>query len=262
MDNSSEEESVEDISSDIDFELINPVKKERGVYTIQKLSPLLNQKKLLCFSLINNIVCGYNEKCSYAHSLKDQVIDPERKFIYQLILNKSVTLTPKYLNSFPSSSIEIIYKQFSFMSYLCKKCKHNKCTGGYNCKNGALCKELKICKNDVLTGECNNEKIEIHVDMDIISKIMNNKTDLNPYIGCINGHHLTERKLVPYYKYIHQQENVPKNVFQSVRYIKTNQVSFNLGYKNDTSFQSDETTDDELNSWFKKSSDSELSFEL
>ena len=84
------------------------------------------------------------------------------------------------------------------------------------------------------------------------------------YVGCLNGHHLTDRGMIPYYKYVHQQENSKKNRYHSVRYIDIdplNRIFKSKNYESDFQIEEnsdDSLTDEEINSWFKKDCDDNL----
>lgn len=245
--NSSEDEFIEEFSSDIDFEIIpyyckKKVIKHDGLIIHKNNDGLAQQKKILCYSLLYGKECNYGKICSYAHSLEEQVIDVEKKYILDLIIDKTNDLSVENISS--KYPIDYVYKRLETLSFICNKCKNNKCTGGYNCKHGANCDEFKICKKDLLTGNCDNTIKLIEIN--------NNRFDIKgcQYEVCDNGHHLTKRGLMPYYKLIYKQEMTNKDVWHAERHI-SQVVKINY-----TSYPSDETTDDELNNWFKKSSDS------
>ena len=247
-------------SNDLDFEFVKVVngKEYYKTYSVKKILSSSIKKRLLCFSVIHNTPCKFrssdsrmNEQhdgCTYAHTLDEQLIDYDRKFIYQITLDK-------YLMNFYSIAnpkTDELYRQMIGMTYLCKKCQQNKCTGGYNCKHGANIPDLKICKNDLLTGQCFNITHRMKIDPNVITKIMDASDTIpcDEYISCINGHHLTVRGLMPYYKHIQQQENNQRSTCHAVRYI--NNIHNYYPSNNQTSFSSDDLTDDEVNSWFKK----------
>lgn len=215
------------------------------------------KKRLLCFSVINDEQCGYNSLCKFAHTLSEQNIDGEIVYIYQIILDKELMNYFSLLNP----KTDELYKRLLFFTHVCPKCEIGKCMGGYNCKYGTHDKCLKICKNDLLTGQCINKIIEIHVDPNIIDKI-NPTTKMDCYMGCINGHHLSERNLIPYYTYINKKNISKKTTCQSVRYIDTDPVFFLLKNNNNRRFStknaisSDSSTsssmDEEINQLFRK----------
>ncbi|BCS83139.1 hypothetical protein QLL95_gp0984 [Cotonvirus japonicus] len=230
------------------------------IYTIPFRHSNTNKKKLICFSIINNENCVYGSNCTYAHSLSEQIIDEDKKYIYQIILDENL------MNFFSVSDpkMEEIYKKLLCYTHICEQCTNNKCTGGYNCRNGVFDPCLKICKNDLMTGECLNKLIDVNVDNRIIDKVFHNDSVFkacDKYKGCINGHHLSLRKLVPYYKYIHQKENSRKYKYQSVRYIdidplgkifKNNYSNLSTYYDINDNNDSESSTDEEINSWFSK----------
>ena len=268
-----ENNSIEDeydSTDEINIELTDYISGNRSTqsYSVPFKQFNCNEKRLICFSVINHDKCCYGNNCTYAHSLEEQIIDDDKKFIYQIILDK------KLMNFFSLTNpkTEDIYKNLLFLSYLCDTCKNKKCTGGLNCRNGACIYSLKLCKNDLLTGECLNKITNINIDPSVIDKLkFDNFEPCNSYEGCINGHHLTKRSLLPYYKFVHQKEMTRKNKYQSVRYIDIN--SLNKIFKNnyggtyhiDTRDRSDSdsSTDDEISGWFQKKnikSDSDSDF--
>lgn len=200
-----------------------------------------NKKRLLCHSTINNEECPYKNFCTYAHTLNEQNIDSDKKIIYQMILDKNLA---QYIND---TNIFDIYKNLLHNIKICDTCIDKKCTGGYNCRNGIFCESLKICRNDLLTGNCLNKIISISIDKHILEKI-NNIELLETYEGCINGHHLSIRGLLPYYKILNDIEKANNN--EKVKaYIEKNQDYSSL----DTFINESETSsDEEINSWLKR----------
>lgn len=260
FDNDNNEDGYES-DGEITIEITNNIngKCEIQTYSVPYKLTNSNEKRLICFSKINKQKCNYKEKCTYAHNLEEQIIDLDKKFVYQIILDKD--LMNFYLLSNPKK--DEIYRQLLIYTQLCEYCYKNKCTGGYNCRNGIFTSSLKLCRNDLLTGECINKIINLNIEQFIIDKFCDSITVPDAYKGCINGHHLSERKLLPYYKYIHEKENSRKNRYQSVRYIDVNSVNrlFNNNnyISNNFNNESDSSTDEEINDWFKKnvSSDEE-----
>lgn len=237
------------------------------IYTVPYRPTHCNEKRLICFSKINNQKCIYGSNCTYAHNLEEQVIDDEKKFIYQIVLDRNLMNFFSITN--PKTSD--IYKYLLFLTNICNNCINKKCTGGYNCRNGVCDTTLKLCKNDLLTGECLNKLIDIPINELIINKLKTNDFEgCDTYKGCINGHHLTTRNLMPYYKYVHQKENSKKNKYQSIRYIDIDPISrvlknYNNNYyeygskinRNDSDNDSDSETDEEINGWFKNKNNSD-----
>lgn len=223
------------------------------IYSVPYKTNFYNEKRLICFSVINNEQCQYGENCTYAHSNVEQKIDSDKKFIYQVILDK------KLMNFFSLTNpkTEEIYKNLLFLTHVCNDCFSKKCTGGYNCRNGVCDISLKICKNDLLTGGCSNKLSDIYIDESLLEKLNDNEFESCTYKGCINGHHLTDRNLLPYYKYVHQKENSKKNKYKSFRYIDINPLNrlFKTDYYQFNQFNEnsdDSTTDEEDSSWFQK----------
>ena len=257
-DSGSESESDNNIKFEV-TEYNNHTKREKTyVVMCGPKSVYSNRKKLLCFSVINDEYCKYGNKCTYAHDLDEQLIELDNLYVYQIILDMNLMNFFSLLNP----KTEQIYKKLLFYTNVCAKCVAGVCMGGYNCKYGTHDKCLKICKNDLLTGQCINNVFDMHVPPSIINKI-NQIEPIKPlecYVGCINGHHLSERNFIPYYKYIEEKEYSKKTTYQSVRYISSNSISSKIDQRKYT--QSSESTDEEISRWFDKknfSSESESS---
>ncbi len=225
-------------------------------YVVPYRSDLHNEKRLICYSVLNCDKCNYGQNCTYAHSYAEQKIDDDKKYIYQIILDNNLM----NFFSLTNPKTEEIYKNLLFLTNICDKCLNNRCTGGYNCRNGACNQSLKICKNDLLTGACLNKLLTIQIDQNLINKMQDNVfVPCQNYNGCLNGHHLTDRGIIPYYKFIHQKENSKKNRYQSVRYIDLDPLNriFRSNYyrQDDNRFDDnsdDSTTDEEISNWFQK----------
>jgi len=248
-------------------------------YNVSTYSSYPNRKRLLCFSLIKGDQCTYGTHCTFAHTLSEQIINMEKMYTYQIILD----LNLMNFFSLTNPKTDEIYRQLLFFTHLCPKCMTSVCMGGYNCKYGAHTSCLKICKNDLLTGECINKSVEMIIDETLFAKI----TDITrapTYVGCINGHHLSTRKMIPYYTFINKKEASSKTMYQSVRYIDINHIHRLLrqgNWKNDgkgsthmprrnvmapckgtmSSYAggdpaSSSSTDDEINQWFKEKPES------
>ncbi|AAV50681.1 hypothetical protein [Acanthamoeba castellanii mimivirus] len=266
-----------DSDEEIKLEFTDNGKSYTKVYHIPYRTNHSNEKKLICFSIINGENCIYGPNCTYAHSLSEQIIEEDKKFIYRIILDENLMGFSSISESnekgcinesnknMSDRKIEEIYKKLLNLTHICEKCTSNKCTGGYNCRNGVFDSSLKICKNDLLTGECLNKLVNIKVDEIIVDKLNSNQTEsfksCQSYQGCINGHHLTLRNIIPYYKYVHQKENSRKYQYQSVRYIDIDQLgklfcNNNVGsntycYQNESD-DTESSTDEEISSWFRK----------
>lgn len=256
--------SDDDLEEEINIELTDYMNGSENtqIYTVPYKPSHCNEKRLICYSIINNEACCYGGNCTYSHSLNDQMIDEDRKFIYQVTLDKNLM----NFFSLTNPKTEEIYRNLLPLTNLCENCRNKKCTGGFNCRNGVCDFSLKICRNDLLTGGCLNKIIDIPIDSAIVDKLKSDEFVIDDhYQGCLNGHHLTKRGLVPYYKFVHQKENSRRNKYQSIRYIdlapynhitKLNGNNGNV-YHLETGCGADteSSTDEELNNWFRKVDD-------
>ena len=132
-----------------------------------------NVKKILCYNILNNNKCSYVNNCMFAHSLNEQKKDNYREFIINIILNSND------LSNINICADSKLFNELLIFTKECKNCVIKKCNGGYNCKYGTCDSNLKICKNDLITGKCKKE-------LNVIN------------FSCINGLHLTEKKIIPY----------------------------------------------------------------
>lgn len=140
----------------------------------------INFKKLLCYNIVNNNECLYKSKCMFAHSIEEQKKEVIREHIYYLIN------TCEDLSTIDINENKELLNELIIYTKECKNCIYKKCPGGFNCKFGVCLKELKICYNDLIYGKCfNNLRDESTLEG-------------NPVKRCINGIHLTEKKLIPY----------------------------------------------------------------
>jgi len=106
------------------------------------------KKKVLCQNMVNYNSCSYGNKCSYAHSLDEQKIDENRKRAYDIVKGKND------LSNIDLHTDNMLYTNLLVLTKLCNKCVNKQCTGGYNCKFGAIKKEYVICKRDLNYGDC------------------------------------------------------------------------------------------------------------
>ena len=128
-----------------------------------------NMKKILCYNIISGKKCNYNNKCLYAHNLNEQNIDPIRVIAYDIIKDNTKDLSN--INLIENNKL---YETLCQLTKVCTSCEKKMCSGGYNCRNGAISRDLKICYDDLVYGNCK-------------------------YTKC-NYIHLTTRGLVPYLK--------------------------------------------------------------
>lgn len=117
-----------------------------NIKTPQEISQ--NKKRVLCYSYVTQGECPYGIKCVYAHSIKEQNIDPLRKKVYD-ILDNNVPL-----NDIDFVHDNDLYKTFLQLTRTCYGCENNTCVGGYNCKKGAIDLRHTICYDDLYSGEC------------------------------------------------------------------------------------------------------------
>ena len=150
----------------------------------------INFKKLLCYNIVNNNECLYKTKCMFAHSIEEQKKEVIREHIYYLIN------TCDDLSTVDINENKELLNEFIIYTKECKNCLYKKCPGGFNCKFGVCLKELKICYNDLIYGKCfNNLRDETSLDG-------------KPLKRCINGIHLTEKKLIPYQQRLNNESNL------------------------------------------------------
>ena len=117
-----------------------------------------NFKKLLCYNIVNNCKCVYKNKCMFAHTLDEQIKEPIRLYIHNM-LYKWEDLSEINLNEDKTLLDELI-----ILTKECKNCINKKCPGGYNCKFGTCLRENKICYNDLMYGKCYNMLMEVNED--------------------------------------------------------------------------------------------------
>lgn len=117
--------------------------------TIQQKEILRNnQRKLLCNNRLKK--CSYGNKCMYAHTYEEQHIEPDRKIVYDIIMNLHHNKDPIDITK------NGMIKTFLTLTNVCSGCINNTCPGGYNCKYGVFDKKYQICINDLTTGKCDN----------------------------------------------------------------------------------------------------------
>lgn len=175
-----------------------------------------NVKKLLCYNIVNNSRCVYKHKCMFAHTLDEQKKEPYREFIYSMI---NVWQNLSNINIYDD---KILLDELIIYTKDCKNCINFKCPGGYNCKFGACTKNVKICYNDLMYGKCYNLLEEENIN--------NNST-----LRCINGVHLSEKKLIPYYQRIQLDLNsndfttfLPNNINNNLNNNTKNNIKNNI----------------------------------
>ena len=148
-----------------------------------------NFKKLLCYNIVNNMKCVYKNKCMFAHNIEEQLKENNREFIYNMIYEMSD------LSNINLKDNKELFEELLIFTKECKNCLNKKCPGGYNCKFGVCTKQLKICYNDLLNGKCSLNLDDENANGKVIKR-------------CINGIHLTEKNLIPYYQRITCEINI------------------------------------------------------
>jgi len=116
----------------------------------------------------------------FAHNIEEQKKESNREFIYNMIYIWN------NLSNININENKDLFSELIIYTKECKNCINKKCSGGYNCKFGACLKELRICHNDLINGKCN---YPLKSESKVIKR-------------CINGIHLTEKDLIPYYQRI------------------------------------------------------------
>ena len=106
-------------------------------------------KKIMCRHIVNHGNCSQGTKCHFAHSLDEQVIEVDRKIVYDMIDN-NINLSHIDLNTDKQ-----LYETLKILTTLCSKCIEKHCSGGYNCRTGACTKKYQVCERDLNYGFCN-----------------------------------------------------------------------------------------------------------
>jgi hypothetical protein len=143
-----------------------------------------NKKKILCDKYLKGVICNYNDKCVYAHSIEEQYMDDIRTKVFNIIQNE---FDLSYLNfsNINDKYMQEILKTLILFTKVCINCINKECYGGVNCKFGIYNKNLQICYDDMMYGSCNNiicKKIHLTKrNFNPINKI-NKKQDKNYFI--------------------------------------------------------------------------------
>lgn len=150
------------------------------------------KNKILCYSMLTKKICPYQDKCFYAHNLKSQVKNEIRQKAYDLIETK------EDLSKINLIENNELYNTLICLSKVCQNCVQNCCTGGYNCKYGALDGKYQICISDLNNGNCK-------------------------YTNCKKVH-LTKKGLICYHKQqTLMKENLIKNRLKSKENIESSE---------------------------------------
>lgn len=108
------------------------------------------KKRILCHNMVVSGCCPYGKNCVYAHSLDEQIVDEQRKYIYDMIREQK---------SWKDVDLKLnisLLNELIQLTRTCYGCENNVCMGGYNCKNGAISTKMTICYNDLMQGFCGN----------------------------------------------------------------------------------------------------------
>ncbi len=134
---------------------ISPNNDDKNIYNSE-----INEKKkrVLCLKIINGKQCVYGNTCAYAHSIKAQILDPEKNRALKLVkMRENKNLAEINFVKEPE-----LYKQLLRLTRKCAFCFSNSCVGGYNCRQGACNMNIYICNLDLDNGMCKGE--EVHCD--------------------------------------------------------------------------------------------------
>lgn len=130
-------------------------------------------KHLLCHNITESGWCKYGSGCRFAHDISEQVMEHVYKKAYDTIRG-NIDLTK--INIYREKDLyNILLKRCN----VCINCEKGKCSGGYNCRNGARERKYVICKDDLNKGDCD---------------------------GSCGKIHLTEKGLKPYMSYVIKQQ--------------------------------------------------------
>jgi len=156
-------------------------------YTKEQISG----RKLLCRLMTAHKYCNRGPDCAYAHTLREQELEPGRLIAIRMMLDCSLAC--------PEDQIDLVYHEALSMCRLCDSCVKKECTGGYNCYNGACHRDLLVCCDDIFAGSCENELYQ-----DSLPKVASRffQEDIQPRMRCISGYHLTSDTLLPYNDYV------------------------------------------------------------
>lgn len=84
----------------------------------------------------------------YAHSLSEQRVDALRHKVYSII---------RYTHDLSGINLvddEKLFKTIQQLTRVCPQCAKNICSGGMNCRHGAINNKTRVCYNDLMRGDC------------------------------------------------------------------------------------------------------------
>lgn len=130
--------------------IINTKKSKNNIIQNKKHTNNPNYKCLLCQNMFITNKCIYNNRCLFAHSEEEQVINSTRKYIMD-ILNDNKNINANLLKN------ESVYRELLVLTKECEIHKNNSfCKGGNNCNEGYHNLKYSICKDDLIDGMCTN----------------------------------------------------------------------------------------------------------
>lgn len=157
-------------------QLINNKFKKNKVHICENKKKRFNKfylrNNILCVNILQSGKCPHGNKCVFAHSYKEQIINNDKQQALNLLNNNNL----KDIDLIEDTKL---YNNLHILTKLCNECVNNICPGGYNCRHGACNEDILICNNDFNKGDCKN----------FVEKG-----------SCINGSHLTLKGLIPYVK--------------------------------------------------------------
>lgn len=165
------------------------------IHEINIAGELNHPKNAMCSFLINNGLCKKMDTCHKCHDITKQRLQPIKNIIYKLLFNCHK------IWSYPvNQSMEKIYEGLLVHTKSCRKCENNKCIGGHNCHSGYSCNAAKICYQDLVFGNCQNQIYIVNFADSKMPDDMNISNRL--YECCENGHHITRKQMPSYQQFI------------------------------------------------------------
>lgn len=154
-----------------------------------------NNKTIICRNVLKNSKgCPHGNKCAFAHTLDEQHVSSLRQLAYDIITGKN----------FSNIKLNIdndLYSTFLKLTRVCKNCIENNCSGGYNCKYGAIDSKYQICYDDLVNNLCNLENCtKVHLTQRGITKKIETlqddsdtetEDDIKKIIAYLNDDHTT-----------------------------------------------------------------------
>lgn len=105
------------------------------------------KKTVMCSNILMYGKCKYNDKCDYAHTLSEQIVEPIRRLIYDILMDQNLKIDMKQID-------DKVYNILLQFTNICNECSNNKCAGGMNCRYGVFDKRYQVCIDDLREGVC------------------------------------------------------------------------------------------------------------